>query len=152
MELGKCYRFRAYRNHKSYLALSKHNLIFNSNKAGNKVWKVVKGKWGKGSITLVHPKNPAKAIRHQGYTAKLHAGRSTLWKKDASFLAGRFKFKGFTKNTVSFRSVNYPKYYLAHAPFAKRSAHAGVAIRKFNHRNVRNFAERAAWMYYPAKC
>lgn len=100
MHVGSCYTFRAYRNHKSYLT-AQHGLVNNSNRKGMKVWRVVEGKIGKGTISLVDPKSN-KALRHQNYRAKLQSGKSALWRADASYHAGRFTLPGFGKNAVSF--------------------------------------------------
>lgn len=67
-------------------------------------------------------------------------------------MCGRFRYPGFGTNAVSFRSTNYPTHYLAHAPFAKASAQAEVAIRKFDTKDAKTFAERAAWLYEKAEC
>jgi len=147
LTLGKCYTFRAYKNHKSYLT-SRGGLIYNSHYSGMKVWKVVKGKYGRNSVTLVNPKNQRYALRHQGYRAKLHAGRSTLWKKDASFNVGKF-LRG--SNIVSFRSVNYPSHFLAHDTFKRKATHSKIWIKKMS-RNGKSFAQHATWYYNKAKC
>merc|ERR1712048_1395750 len=117
-------------------------MINNAINGGHNKFRVIEGLYGKGTVTLVHPKNSRLAIRHQGYRVKLHTGRSLLWRKDASYFAGRFRMKGMGNNAVSFRSANYPAYYLAHNYHSKAKGQGALYIRKFNMRNVKRFAGR----------
>jgi hypothetical protein len=86
--VGKCYRFRTYHNKHAYLY--DHSAHMYIGKAGGKrsVYQVVKGKIGaKGTVTLASRLRKGRVLRHQGYRMKVHSGKSTLWKKDASFYA-----------------------------------------------------------------
>lgn len=86
--VGKCYRFRTYHNKHAYLY--DHSAHMYIGKAGGKrsVYQVVKGKIGaKGTVTLASRLRKGRVLRHQGYRMKVHSGKDTLWKKDASFYA-----------------------------------------------------------------
>jgi hypothetical protein len=82
----------------------------------------------------------------------LNTGNDDLFKKDASYSAGRFRMKGFPANAVAFRSVNYPTKYLSHNYYEDNQGHGAIHINNFNMKNVTRFAKRATWFYIKEKC
>lgn len=145
MTMGDCYRFRSYDNRRTYLGNS-HGYLY-AQGGSPQAWKVIEGKIGrKGTVSLQSPYKSGRPylIRHQGYRAKLHAGSSTLWKRDASFWA----HKGLVGHGVSFRSENYGQYFLKHDTF--KSSKAGVWIRKYAHTST--FKKQATWIPIKVQC
>jgi len=59
--------------------------------------------------------------------AKINSGKGALFNADASFKA----LKGLAGSGVTFRSYNYPQFYLAHDKFTSyRKAAFKVSIKK----------------------
>merc|ERR1712159_879757 len=91
MELGKCYTFRSYLNHRSYLRIQKGRLINSSDNRGYAKWRVVKGKVGRGTISLVNPRSSRYALYHKkNDRVAFGYGRSYSFKRAASYTVGRF--------------------------------------------------------------
>jgi hypothetical protein len=79
---------------------------------------------------------------------KIHAGRSSLWKKDASFYAGKGLAGG--RGTVSLRSYNYRHYFLAHNSRPNRYGHTAVFIRRYNRSAA--YKKSATWTPVATRC
>ncbi len=78
-------------------------------------FKVVKGLWGEGTISLESVNFPGHYLRHQNFVLKLHkATPDDLFKKDASFKTWQ---SVIDENQISFESINYPGYYIRHQNF-----------------------------------
>jgi hypothetical protein len=145
--VGKCYRFRAYSKAHDYLWDYKGALWSGKASGKKSVFQVLKGKIGKrGTVTLASRLRRGRVLRHQGYRMKIHSGRSTLWKKDASFYAHYGLVGG--RKYVSLRSYNYGKYFLAHA--GTSHVHKSVWIRKYQHSTA--FKRLATWKPIRTRC
>jgi hypothetical protein len=141
--VGKCYKFRSYGMKHHYL-WDYRTALWTGRSSGKKAtWLVQKGKIGKhGTVTLASRLRGGSVIRHQGYRAKVHKGKSSLWKKDASFYAHYGLIGG--KKYVSFRSYNYGHYFLAwQHNRAYHNHHKAVYIKHYKNNNA--FKKSATW-------
>jgi hypothetical protein len=143
LRIGACYKLRsAYKSHE-YLESYNSYLWTGPKNTRITTWKIVKGKIGRGTISF--KASNGKILRHQNYRGRIHAGRSLLFRKDASWyvkggLAGR--------GSVSFQSYNFRGHNLA--MIQTRSKWSKVNLRRRN--NSWKFKKEASWYALKTRC
>jgi len=151
LRLNRCYRFESVNYEGQYMRHSGYRMYKHAGRGllhwKDSTFKLVRAKNGNGNqVSLESFNYPGFFIRHSGYFAYISNCRyyDSLCKNDASWTVKNGLITNNNRErSVSFRSANYPGYFLRHQ-------NGRVRISGFWRTDL--FLKDASWTYHEVRC